>query len=200
MAYLLLLPLLFAVARLKTGKYVFSALTTISAGLIALTNLASLSAVLIACALFVSAGGDYFMAHRFEDDRTYVFGIGGFFVAHVLLIASATARLTFSPMALVAGLLLCGLYMAFLKLHVLPEIPQPLKLPAAAYTLISIAGFTLSLMTGDVIYASALALLLFSDTMIAEADFAGNRCVDRLVLPTYYLCHILAATSAILIN
>ena len=39
MAYLLLLPLLFALARLKTGRYVFSALTTVSAGLIALTNL-----------------------------------------------------------------------------------------------------------------------------------------------------------------
>ena len=54
-------------------------------------------------------------------------------------------------------------------------------------------------MTGDVIYACALALLLFSDTMIAEADFAGNPRADRLVLPTYYLCHILVALSAILI-
>lgn len=198
MAYLLLLPLLFALARLKTGRYVFSALTTVSAGLIALTNLTSTASVLIACALFVSALGDYFMAHRFGDDRTYVFGIGGFFVGHALLIASAATRLTFSPMALVVGVLLCGLYAAFLKLHVASGLPQVLKLPAAAYTLISVAGFTFSLMTGDVIYACALALLLFSDTMIAEADFAGNRRADRLVLPTYYLCHILVALSAIL--
>ena len=74
-----LLPLLLALARLKTGRYVFSALTTVSAGLIALTNSASTAAALIACALFVSALGDYFMAHRFGDDRTYVFGVGGFF-------------------------------------------------------------------------------------------------------------------------
>lgn len=130
MAYLLLLPLLFALARLKTGRYVFSALTTVSAGLIALTNLTSTASVLIACALFVSALGDYFMAHRLGDDRTYVFGIGGFFVGHALLIASAATRLTFSPMALVVGMLLCGLYAAFLKLHVASGLPQALKLPA----------------------------------------------------------------------
>ena len=199
MAYLLLLPLLLALARLKTGRYVFSALTTLSAGLIALTNSASTAAALIACALFVSALGDYFMAHRFGDDRTYVFGIGGFFAGHALLIASAATRLTFSPMALVVGVLLCGLYAAFLKLHIASALPRALRLPAVAYTLISVAGFTLSLMTGDVMFACALALLLFSDTMIAEADFAGNPRADRLVLPTYYLCHILVALSAILI-
>lgn len=65
--------------------------------------------------------------------------------------------------------------------------------------MISVVGFTLSLMTGDLRYAAAIALLLFSDTMIAEADFAGNRRADILVLPTYYLCHIMVAASAILI-
>lgn len=196
--YFLLLPLLFALARLKTGRYAFSALTSVSAGLIALTHFTSTAAVLIACALFASALGDYFMAHRSGNDRTYVFGIGGFFIGHALLIASSVIRLTFSPMALVVGVLLCGLYAAFLKLHIVSGLPQVLKLPAAAYALISVAGFTLALMTGDVVYACALALLLFSDTMIAEADFAGNRRADRLVLPTYYLCHLLVALSAIL--
>ena len=60
MLYLLLIPLAFALLRLLTRKYVFSALTTVSAGAIALTNLDSPAAILIACALFVSAIGDYF--------------------------------------------------------------------------------------------------------------------------------------------
>lgn len=199
MLYLLLIPLVFALLRLLTRKYVFSALTTVSAGAIALTNLDSPAAILIACALFVSAIGDYFMAHRFGNDKTYALGIGGFFVGHALFIVSAITRLEFSAMALVVGLLLLGLYAAFLKLHIMPKLPDALKIPAIAYTMISVAGFTLSLMTGDLRYAAAIALLLFSDTMIAEADFAGNRRADILVLPTYYLCHIMVAASAILI-
>ena len=84
MLYLLILPFAFALLRLFTRKYAFSALTTVSAGVIALTNLSSPAAVLIACALFVSAVGDYFMAHRSGSDRTYALGIGGFFVGHAL--------------------------------------------------------------------------------------------------------------------
>ena len=75
MLYLLILPFAFALLRLFTRKYAFSALTTVSAGVIALTNLSSPAAVLIACALFVSAVGDYFMAHRSGSDRTYALGI-----------------------------------------------------------------------------------------------------------------------------
>ena len=198
MLYLLILPFAFALLRLFTRKYAFSALTTVSAGVIALTNLSSPAAVLIACALFVSAVGDYFMAHRSGSDRTYALGIGGFFVGDALFIASAAMRLHFSEMALVVGLLLLGLYAAFLRLHIMPKLPETLKIPAIAYTMISVLGFTLSLMPGDFRYALSIALLLYSDTMIAEADFAGNRRADLLVLPTYYLCHILVAASAIL--
>ena len=198
MLYLLCIPFVFALLRLPTRKYIFSALATVSAGLIALTNLHHASAVLIAFALFASAVGDYFMAHRSGNDKTYVYGIGGFFLGHMLFIASAAVRLQFKPMALVVGVLLLGLYSAFLILHILPKMPEILKLPGVAYTLISVLGFTLSLMTGDLVYAIAIALLLFSDTMIAEADFAGHRRANLAVLPTYYLCHILACASALL--
>ena len=200
MLYLLILPLLFALLLLLTRKHIFSTLVTVSAGLIALTNYTAPAAVLIACALFVSAVGDYFMAHRSGNDHVYVLGIGGFFVGHVLFIASSIIRLEFNAMALVVGLLLFGLYAAFLILHILPKIPETLKIPGIAYTLISVLGFTFALMTADIRYALAIALLLFSDTMIAEADFVGNRRANLVVLPTYYLCHVLAATSAILMK
>ncbi len=200
MLFLLMIPLVFALLRLLMRKHCFSTLTTVSAGIIALTNYTSPAAVLIACALFVSAIGDYFMAHRNGDDRIYALGIGGFFVGHALFIASSATRLKFDSMAMVVGLLLFGLYAAFLKLHIMSKLPETLKLPAIAYTMISVLGFTFSLMTADMCYALSIALLLFSDTMIAEADFAGNRRANLLVLPTYYLCHILACASAILIH
>ena len=93
---------------------------------------------------------------------------------------------------------LLALYAAYLTQIVLPGMPKMLRLPAVLYTLVSIAGFTVALTSGDAVYASAIALLLFSDTMIAAADFAGRKELSFLILPTYYLCHILIALSAML--
>ena len=107
-------------------------------------------------------------------------------------------RISVTPMALVAGGLLLALYAAYLTQIVLPGMPKMLRLPAVLYTLVSIAGFTVALTSGDAVYASAIALLLFSDTMIAAADFAGRKELSFLILPTYYLCHILIALSAML--
>ena len=45
----------------------------------------------------------------------------------------------------------------------------------------------------DILYILGIAMLLFSDTMIAESDFVGNPKTGWLILPTYYLCHILVS-------
>lgn len=199
MPYLLLLiPTALAVLRLATRKYPFSALTTLAcAALIAVYGRAPASG-LAAAALVISAAGDWFLAHHRGREMFYALGVGGFLVGHALLIAFAAHRAALSPMALVAGGLLLALYAAYLTQIVLPGMPKMLKVPAVLYTLVSIAGFTVALTAGDAVYASAIALLLFSDTMIAAADFAGRKELSFLILPTYYLCHILIALSAML--
>ena len=40
-----------------------------------------------------------------------------------------------------------------------------------------------------------IVCILFSDTMIAESQFAGQKWAYPLILPTYYLCHLLVAAS-----
>lgn len=199
MPYLLLLiPAVLAILRLTTRKYPFSALTTLAcAALIAVYGRAP-AIGLVAAALAVSAAGDWFLAHHRGRETFYALGVGGFLVGHALLIAFAAHRAAPSPMALVAGGLLLALYAAYLTQIVLPGMPKMLRLPAVLYTLVSIAGFTVALTSGDAVYASAIALLLFSDTMIAAADFAGRKELSFLILPTYYLCHILIALSAML--
>ncbi len=199
MPYLLLLiPAALAVLRLATRKYPFSALTTlVCAALIAVYGRAPASG-LAAAALAISAAGDWFLAHHRGCETFYALGVGGFLAGHALLIAFAAHRAAPSPMALVAGGLLLALYAAYLTQIVLPGMPKMLRLPAALYTLVSVAGFTVALTSGDAVYASAIALLLFSDTMIAAADFAGRKELSFLILPTYYLCHILIALSAML--
>ena len=199
MPYLLLLiPAALAILRLTTRKYPFSALTTLAcAALISIYGHAPASG-LAAAALVISAAGDWFLAHHRGRETFYALGVGGFLAGHALLIAFAAHRAALSPMALVAGGLLLALYAAYLTQIVLPGMPKMLRLPAVLYTLVSIAGFTVALTSGDAVYASAIALLLFSDTMIAAADFAGRKELSFLILPTYYLCHILIALSAML--
>ena len=200
MAVLALIPVCFAVLRLITRKYVFSALTTLSCAALSLSPVWSdgwrWSQLILPAALVVSAVGDYFMAHKGGHAEIYRLGIAGFLLAHLLFIVHCCTQ--WRPRAWIAavGLILLAGYGMYLIARVLPGIPNLLKLPAALYTLISVAGFTTSLMTRNPLYIIGIALLLFSDTMIAEHDFVGNRAAGALILPTYYLSQLLVALSA----
>lgn len=205
----ILIPCIFALLRLFTKKYIFSALTTLACAAIALPD-----APVMAAALFVSFIGDYFMAHKGKNEVRYLLGIAGFFLGHVIFIAHAmlyilfaaheafildtASRTLFFQEGLITGAVLAIWFTPYLLLRVIRKVPKLLRIPVALYTFISIAGLAAAVMTGNWIYMLGIAMLLFSDTMIAESDFAGNRKVSRLILPTYYLCHVLVALSAIL--
>ena len=196
MAYLLLpilIPIVFALMQLKTNKYIFSALTTLSCAAIALMN-----SPIAFLALFVSFIGDYFMAHKGQKEWMYLLGIAGFFLAHVVFIAHALLRAVNPRAGLFTGAILATGFAPYLLLRVIRTVPKLLKIPVVLYTLISIVGLACAVMTGNTLYILGIAMLLFSDTMIAESDFVGNRSVSRLILPTYYLCHILVALSTLI--
>ena len=190
-ALFLLIPLAFAILRGVTRQYVFSALTTLSCA-----ALAAPRAPLMAAALAVSALGDWFMAHKGANQRLYRMGILFFLLAHILFIVYALTRARLRPLPLVLGAALAVGYALYLRGRVLPRVPALLKLPAALYTAVSVLGFTAALMTGDAAYIAGIGLLLFSDTMIAENDFLHHRACGALILPTYYLCQMLAVLSA----
>lgn len=195
-------PVAFALLRLLTRKYVFSALTTLSCAALALVPALKAGTVpewrslILPTALVVSAVGDYFMAHKGGRPEIYQLGIAGFLLAHVLFIVHSCAQWRPSGGILLVGIALFAVYGVYLALRALPGIPGALKLPAALYALVSVAGFALSLMTGDPLYILGLALLMFSDTMIAEHDFVGTRWAGALILPTYYLSQLFVALSA----
>ena len=199
---LILIPIVFALLRHFTKKYIFSALTTLSCAVIVLPY-----APVMAAALFVSFIGDYFMAHKGKNEFKYLLGIAGFFLGHVVFIAHAmlyipaSAFPEFGPYireGFITGAALVLCFMPYLLLRVIKKVPKLLRIPVMLYTLISIAGLACAVMTGDWVYILGIAMLLFSDTMIAESDFVGNRKVSLLILPTYYLCHILVTLSAMI--
>lgn len=190
MIYLILLPVLFAVLRMITGKYAFSALTTLACAALTLSD-----APVMAAALAVSAVGDYFMAHKGNREILYVCGIAGFFLGHVLLIAYAMTDVQNFKAGLYAGAALGAFFMPYLLMRVIRKVPKLLKLPVVLYTLISLLGLSCAVTTGNVLYIVGIASLLFSDTMIAEYDFVGSKAAGALILPTYYLSHILVTLS-----
>lgn len=192
MAALLLIPILFTFLQLKTHRYIYSALTTLSCAAIALLN-----SPILAAALFISFIGDYFMAHKEGKEWMYLLGIAGFFLAHVVFIGHSLLRsVSFHP-GMITGAVMAIWFTPYLLLRVIGKVPKLLKLPVALYTLISIVGLACAVTTGNWLYTLAIAMLLFSDTMIAENDFVGNTKAGPLILPTYYLCHILAALSTL---
>jgi len=83
-------------------------------------------------------------------------------------------------------------------LRVLPKTPAPLRIPVMLYMLVSVAGLSCAVMTGNVLYALSIGTLVFSDLTIAESDFVGSRAAGKWILPTYYISQLLAAAGVVL--
>ena len=212
---LLLIPLAFAVLHTVTGKYPFSALVTLSCALcVGFAAWRAEFAGLTLAAYAFSVAGDYFMAHSGgkNGDRMLLFGIGGFFLAHLcFLIYGVLRSVLLSPANSLPGaflpfcaLLSCSLilgYAAFLGKVLYPAIgDRTLKVAVTAYTGISLATMTVSLLSvaaplPKTMFCVGIAMILFSDTLIALSRFLGQKRWNPLVCPTYFACHILIAAS-----
>ena len=199
---LLLVPILCAVLHAKTGRYPFSAAVT-------LTCLASVflwADPRILAAYGLSVIGDWFMAHSGgkNGDRMLLGGIAGFFLVHFCFLLYAGSRAEFGfPRTLwliPAGILAVG-YALFLVRTLYPAIPDKiLKTAATAYTGISLCVLTFSLLSAapplpKALFCLGIALILFSDTLIALSRFLKKKGVGRWICPTYFACHILIAAS-----
>ena len=152
----------------------------------------------IMAAFLFSIGGDWFLSHRHGETERFVAGIALFFVAHLGYLAYALLngriRWTFTLILLVG-------YLLFFFLKIFPGInDQTLMLAALAYLLISCFSFGAAFgLKGDRwekrAYVFGIFLILFSDTIIAFKEFAGYRELNFLILPTYYLAHLVITFS-----
>ena len=200
----LVLPVAMALLRLSTGKYIFSALVSLSCAAVALlAGEGPGRAALMAAGLVVSTVGDYLLAHQQGKSARFIAGVAAFGVAHVIFMAYALCAFRFRAPALWFILALAALYAVYLKGRVLPGQPGAMKIALPCYALVSLAGLFCALCVSEatarqrLLYILGIACIVFSDTMIAEADFAHNKKAGKLILPTYYLCHILLAASAL---
>ena len=200
----LLVPIAMALLRLATGKYVFSALVSLSCAVIAVAaGEGAGRAALLAAGLAVSAFGDYLLAHQRGRPMRFIGGVAAFGAGHVLFMAYALRAFQFRAAALGFIMALGALYAVYLMRRVLPGQSAAMKVALPGYALVSLMGLFCALCVREptaarrYMYIAGIACIVFSDTMIAEADFAHNKKAGKLILPTYYLCHILLTASAL---
>ena len=87
-------------------------------------------------------------------------------------------------------------YLLFYFVMLYPSFADKVTMFAVlAYLLIS--GISMGAAVGingnrrsKIAFAVGIALLLFSDTIIGLREFVGYPSLGKLILPTYYLCHI----------
>lgn len=199
----MLVPLGLFVLKCLRSKYIYSPLITLSCMLIALISGAH--ARMFMCAAFVfSVIGDFFLTHKGISKDSYLYGIGGFFLAHAGFLIYALMNAKIRPFSVWLAFVLMLPYGIYLIRKLIPALPSlPMQVAVTAYMLISIFVFSCAFsMTGAALkklsFIIGIGMILFSDTLISLSDFLGYRKWDRFILPAYYLCHILVSFSTIL--
>jgi hypothetical protein len=199
---LMLLPLVLGFFAVKTDFYPLKALVTLSCmGIIILfcrlTGFEDNSYRLILTAFLFSIGGDYFLSHkagpRGERPLWFVYGIGLFFVAHLFYLVYISGAAVFSIVPLL--LLLVPFLVYFFTRINLRLNEMSLKIAVFLYLIISCFSLTLAIGIqtdgwSKFFFISGIGLIVFSDTCIAETEFAGQNSWRKMILPTYYAAHI----------
>lgn len=194
---LLLIPAAIMVLRFVTQKYVFSALVTLACLGIALFTGAPMSGV-IALGFAFSIVGDYLLAHQNGNPVRFVAGVGGFFLAHVGFLIYAAYEASLGILSVAAAIVLVLGYSVFLWKGIYPHAKgMPLRVALAMYMLISAAVLSVSLGSALTLFKVGIFMIVFSDTLIGLHTFMGIQRVQKWILPTYYLCHILIAATLI---
>lgn len=195
-AALLAIPLAAAALRCVRPWFALNAIVSLSCAAIVLAVRGAVSPLFFG--LIVSVAADWFMAHKAGRTGWYLCGIGGFFAAHALFLWDVLLDASLAPLPFLAFVLLAAGYGLYLARRILPRVSDArMRLAIVLYMLISAASLGFSLAAPGAARTLGLLCIVLSDTLIAENDFAGNRAAGAWILPTYFLCHILLALSAV---
>lgn len=199
---LLIVPAFFAFMRQIYKHYIFSPLVTFSCLCFCLIA-RSPAWYYLALGFVFSIIGDYLLAHVGSKEIRFVYGVGGFFLAHTCFCLYSLNNARMNIYLWIFAVVLALGYFMFMYLRILPKAEGlPLKIAITMYMLISVAALTLALSSSLPPYAKwtfvlGILFILFSDTLIGLKRFAGVKGIGKYILPTYYMCHILLAASTL---
>lgn len=144
-------------------------------------------------AFVFSMVGDAFLSNKGDDEMMFVYGIAGFFAAHIgyLVFPMLNGRVNLPALAILyAG------YVPFFIWSLNPAIDDVvLSVAVLVYLLISclVLATALGLRLSEWpkrAYVLGIGLIVLSDTFIAFNEFLDFTTFNELILPTYYLAHI----------
>jgi len=205
---LLLIPIFSAILALYTNDFIFKA-GVAGGGILILFIMyfnkfkQSGDVWMILGAFLFSIAGDWFLSNRHGNTGMFIAGIALFFFAHVgyLTFALMNGRMHWG----FTGLIL-AIFLLIFSLLFYPNIGDKMLLVAVLiYLLISCfsLGAAIGIQASPIVkwfYLFGIALVLFSDTLIAFREFAGYKQLNWLILPTYYLAQISVTLALIVRN
>lgn len=151
-------------------------------------------------AFIFSIAGDWFLSNKGNSFIMFSVGIGLYLIAHIGYMGFALLNGRIHK--IFTAVILTG-YLLFFFFRLFPAIDNTvLMIVTLLYSLISCfsigaaAGIKLKPLVKWA-YFLGVALVLFSDTIIALYEFTGYRELNFLILPTYYAAHI-AVTFALI--
>ncbi|MDL2207008.1 lysoplasmalogenase [Eubacteriales bacterium OttesenSCG-928-N13] len=199
----LVVPIAGAIMSIRTGKYFYNLVVTGACAVLLMLCPDPMKYLPLILFLVISIVGDYFMGHQQHSHSYYLFGIIGFFLAHVCLVWYTFDKVSVEPWLLVVGGLLAVGYGVYLAIRILPDVDNNvMRVALCAYASVSVLSVTMMIGTPAplitrVLMSLGTASILFSDTIISECDFAGNEKLSHLIMPTYFACHILIVAGAL---
>lgn len=153
-------------------------------------------------ALLFSIIGDWFLSHRNGISIRFIYGIIFFFVAHLGYLWFSLKNGKINKRVLSVALVV---YLVFFFLLIYPHIDDKILMAAVlSYLVISCVSFAAATgirfpILSKCLFVAGLSSILFSDTIIAFREFAGINELNFLIMPTYYLSHILMTLALIVI-
>lgn len=146
-------------------------------------------------AIAFSLAGDAVLAHIGSTDNGFLLGVALFFIAHLFYTSFFLMHGKVQPWVL---LLSGGAVLTYVLGWLLPVIPLwPIRSAITAYALVSVLSLSAACGMyklrgwGQVLCILGISCLLFSDVLIAQRSFLGMETGYFLMLPTYFLSHII---------
>ena len=205
--FFLTIPAIFAFLASKSNKYIFKAMQTLSCLIIAFSaglyygvhNFWYLPAAFLA-----SVTGDYFLSFKHKGENYFIYGIALYFLAHIgyLLYIVMSFEINFIVLAAAFAVLLAG-YLIYFFVSLKKSVSGVMGFAVLAYLIISCAVLALAAAASAalpvrLLVIAGIALIVLSDTVIAESDFMGRKRLSFLILPTYYAAQIILCASLII--
>lgn len=199
----IIVPLVMTILALWKTDYVFHVGVPLSCiAMLIITpakEIKSISWIVIISLIFCIAG-DWMLRTQATDPNRFIYGILLFLIAHIGYLIFCLKQGSISKLALTVLLLGYGFFFIF---YLYPSIgnsflliPVFLYLIFSCLTLAAAIGLNLDPLSRW-LFVSGIVCFLFSDTLIALNVFLGKSDLYILMMPMYYMSHVLVTAGMI---